>query len=347
MALTYNIRPDNKPQLNDPPDKFNSPSFAFYNDTYAEWDSEETINAIKSSLEIHHNVTLIEANEDAYTQLKNNRPDIVFNYSECSNGISREAQIPAMLDMLRIPYTGSDPLTLTTCLHKARTKEVLSYHNIPNPNFFLADSVSSLSGFALNFPVIVKPLGEGSSKGIFNNSFINNKEELVKSLEEKIKEYDQSFIIEEYLPGREFTIGILGNGQSAEVLPIVEINFDELPESLVPIYSFEAKWVEDTRDNPLNIFTCPANINGKIGAKIKETALAAYNILNCKDWSRIDIRLDKNDIPNIIEVNPLPGAIPDPQDNSCLPKAARANGISYEEMINRVLFFAAKRHNLI
>ncbi len=290
---------------------------------------------------------MVEANKDAYEKLKAIQPDIVFNYSEGANGLSREAQIPAMLDMLCIPYTGSDPLTLTTCLNKARTKEILSYHNIPNAKFTVAFENDLPKNFDLNFPIIIKPIGEGSSKGIFNNSYIGSKEELICALNSNVNNYNQPFIIEEFLPGREFTVAIIGNGDEAEVLPIVEMNFNSLPKDLVPIYSFEAKWVEDTRDKPLEIFSCPAKIDFEIERKIREIALSTYNILNCKDWSRIDIRLNKDDQPNVIEVNPIPGALPDPMDNSCFPKAARAYGLTYEEMINKVLFVAAKRHKLI
>jgi len=290
---------------------------------------------------------MIEANEDAYEKFRKHKPDIVFNIAEGANGISREAQIPAMLDMLQIPYTGSDPLTLTTCLDKARTKEILSYHKIPTAKFLYAETLIDLRNFNLNFPVIIKPVGEGSSKGIFNSSFVNNIQELKERLEYNFEIYKQPFLIEEYLPGREFTVAIIGNNSDIEVLPIVEINFDELPEGLMPIYSYEAKWIVDTRDNPLKIFTCPAEIDKNLEEKIKDVALKSYKVLRCRDWSRIDIRLDKDGEPNILEINPLPGILPDPDDNSCFPKAARAAGLSYEEMINKVLFTAVKRYNLV
>lgn len=290
---------------------------------------------------------MIEANEEAYEKFKNVRPEIVFNFAECANGISREAQIPAMLDMLNIPYTGSDPLTLTTCLDKARTKEVLTYYNIPNAKFLLVQNIEDLQNFNLKFPVMIKPVAEGSGKGIFNSSFINSIVDLEERLASNLENYKQPFIIEEYLPGREFTVALLGNDSETEVLPIVEINFSELPEGLIPIYSYEAKWVADTRDNPLDIFTCPAQIDKQLEDKIKNVALRTFKTLRCKDWSRIDIRLDADGEPNIIEINPIPGILPDPSDNSCFPKAARAAGLSYEEMINKVLITAAKRHNLL
>ncbi|HOI30601.1 MAG TPA: D-alanine--D-alanine ligase [Melioribacteraceae bacterium] len=346
VALTYNVKPEES-SFESAQLSLKSKNSSQFNDTYAEWDTFETINAIKDALELHHDVTMIEANEDAFEKFRRLRPEIVFNVAECANGISREAQIPAMLDMLSIPYTGSDPLTLTTCLDKSRTKEVLAYNGVPTSRFMFAESVDDLKDFNLSFPVMMKPVSEGSGKGIFNSSYINNIDDLRVRLKENLAEYDQPFIIEEYLPGREFTVAILGNNSDTEVLPIVEINFDQLPGNLLPIYSFEAKWVVDTRENPLNIFTCPAKIDLKLEKKIKDVALKTYRVLRCRDWSRIDLRLDSKGVPNIIEVNPLPGILPKPEDNSCFPKAARANGMTYNEMINKVLLTAAKRHNLL
>lgn len=347
VALTYNIKPEENIFGERTPLSLNSNSLKNFNDTYAEWDSLDTINAIKNSLELYHDVTMIEANENAFEKFKNTKIDIVFNVAECAYGSSREAQIPAMLDMLQIPYTGSDPLTLTTCLDKARTKEVLSYYKIPNAKFLLVQEISDLSNFDLSFPVIIKPVAEGSSKGIFNSSFINNFFDLETNLAELLQEYSQPFLIEEFLPGREFTVALIGNKNDLEVLPIIELNLHELPSELVPIYSYEAKWVVDTKDNPLNIFSCPADIDNNLENEIKEVAKKTFNILRCKDWSRIDIRLDANNKPNVIEVNPLPGILPDPDDNSCFPKAARTAGMNYEEMINRVLNTAAKRYGLL
>jgi D-alanine-D-alanine ligase len=347
VALTYNVKPEENNFSDTIPLSPNSKSSKNFNDTYAEWDTIETINSIKEALEIFHNVYMVEADENAFDKFRNIRPDIVFNFSECAHGISREAQIPAMLDMLQIPYTGSDPLTLATCLDKARTKEILSYHKIPTPKFLFAEAISDLAEFDLTFPVMIKPVAEGSSKGIFNSSFVNNLIELAQRLESNFETYKQPFLIEEFLPGREFTVAMLGNGLETEVLPIIEINLSELPKELVPIYSYEAKWVVDTRENPLNIFSCPADIDAELYNKISEISLKTFKVLRCRDWSRIDIRLDKNGNPNVIEINPVPGLLPDPSDNSCFPKAARAAGLSFQEVINKVLLTAAKRYNLL
>lgn len=307
----------------------------------------ETINAVKNALEINHDVIMIEANADAFEKFRNSGADIVFNIAENENGLSREAQIPAILDMLKIPYTASDPLTLSICLDKSRTKEILSYYGIPTPKFLLVQKIEDLEKFEIEFPVFVKPVAEGSSKGIFNSSYVSNLEELKSETQKYLVEYNQPCLIEEYLPGREFTVAILGNGNDAQVLPIVELNFEDLPDNMHPIYSFEAKWILDTKENPMDIYTCPAKIDEELRKKISDITLDSYNILRCKDWSRIDVRLDKNGEPNIIEINPLPGILPDPNDNSCFPKAARSAGIEYDELINRVLYYGAKRHNLI
>lgn len=354
VALTFNVKPEEETSTGVLSSKGSvtttsdlSAVTAAYNDIYAEWDSMETIEAVRNALALYHNVTLVEANESAFEKLKAVKPDIVFNIAEGINGISREAQIPAMLDMLKIPYTGSDPLTLATCLDKSRTKEILSYYKINNPRFITASTEEDLKEFNLSFPVIIKPIGEGSSKGIFDSSFIDNEDELRKTVINNFAAYNQPSLIEEFLPGREFTVAIIGNNSDTVVLPVVEINFDQLPKDMTPIYSYEAKWIVDRREDPLDIFTCPARLDGELEEKIKAVALKTYNILRCRDWSRIDIRLDASGEPNIIEVNPLPGILPDPKDNSCFPKAARAYGLDYNQMLNKVLYVSAKRHKLI
>ena len=349
VALTFNVKPESETFPEEVPSIPNNLKGQSQTqvDTYAEWDTWSTINAVKDAIECFHNVTLIEADHSAFQKLKELKPDIVFNIAEGYNGVSREAQIPAILDMLQIPYTGSDPLTLAICLDKARTKEILSYHKVPNAKFFIADSLNQVSDLNLKFPLIVKPISEGSSKGIFSSSFVKDVNELTSEVERILNEYNQPALIEEFLPGKEFTVAVIGNGNEAQVLPIVEINFKDFPDDFIPIYSYEAKWILDTTENPLDVFTCPAKIDSTLESKIKETVLRAYNVLRCKDWSRIDVRLDSDNEPNIIEVNPLPGILPNPEENSCFPKAARTAGLNYNDMINTVLLAAAKRYKIL
>lgn len=316
-------------------------------DRFAEWDEPETIEAVGAALAEVHSVTLIEADAYFYDHVREMRPDIVFNIAEGLNGISREAQVPALLDMLGIPYTGSDPLTLAICLDKSRTKEILTYHGIRNARFHVIWNTDEVPAISPVLPVMVKPLHEGSSKGIFDSSLARTPEELSAAVEKVVSGYNQPALVEEYLPGREFTVAILGNGADVRVLPIVEIRFESLPQGVNPIYSYEAKWLWDTIDNPLDIYECPARISPELEREIGEICSAAYRILRCRDWSRIDVRLDADNRPHIIEVNPLPGILPNPDDNSCLPKAARAAGIEYNTLIQSALGFAAIRHGLI
>ncbi len=349
VALAFNVKPESETfieSVSPNSQKSNSP-YKTSQDTFAEWDTWETINALRDALSIYHNVTLIEANEDAFEKFRQLRPDIVFNIAEGVFGVSREAQIPAMLDMLQIPYTGSDALTLAICLDKSRTKEILSYYRIPNAKFFVADNVGEIRENHFSYPLIVKPISEGSSKGIFSSSFVTNPEELVNEVDRINAEYNQSALIEEFLPGREFTVAILGNGKEARTLPIIEIRYDKYPDGVKPLYSYEAKWILDTKDSEFEVFDCPANLERSLEEKIIKACMETYKVLKCRDWSRIDVRLDKTGEPNIIEINPLPGIMPDPRENSSYPKAARAAGMTYDEMINSVLFAGCQRYNLV
>jgi len=327
-----------------PPNELNSDKKAI--DKYAEWDTRQTIDAVARALSLYHEVTLVEADENAYDRLRDGEFDIAFNIAEGMNGVSREAQVPAMLEFLGIPYTGSDPLTLATCLDKSRTKEILSYHGIATSRFVVANSFKEVSKAPLRYPLFVKPLHEGSSKGIYNSSYVKNAQALQREIERIHDDYEQPALIEEYLPGREFTVALLGNGNELRVLPPVEIRFDSLPSEALPVYSYEAKWLWDTKESPIEVFKCPAPIDDSLQAKIENVCRKAFEVLNCRDWSRIDIRLDSEGEPNIIEVNPLPGILPDPEEHSCFPMASRAAGFNYDQMMNAVLNAALKRLGL-
>ncbi|MEE9226032.1 MAG: D-alanine--D-alanine ligase [Bacteroidota bacterium] len=317
------------------------------NDFYAEWDTLETITAVKKALQERHNVTLIEANDRAFRKFQQLQPDFVFNMAEGLLGPSRESQIPAILEMLDLPYTGSDPLTLGICLDKSRAKEILCYHNIPTPPFTVLTDLRELDAARLSFPVVVKPLHEGSSKGIYSTSVVYTMEELTAQVALVLDVYGQPALVENYLPGQEFTVALLGNGKALTVLPMVEIRFDSLPEGVKPIYSYEAKWIWDQLVNPLDIFECPAKIDSVLGKKIQDVCRRAFRVLRCRDWCRIDVRLDKFGDPHILELNPVPGILPNPEDNSCFPKAARAAGMTYGELVNSVLDIAAKRCGML
>ncbi|HTY58764.1 MAG TPA: D-alanine--D-alanine ligase [Bacteroidota bacterium] len=310
---------------------------------FAEWDTADTVAAVRDALAERYDVTMIEADEDAYEKLRKIRPFFAFNIAEGLYGPSREGQVPSMLEMLRIPYLGSDPLTLGICLVKSRAKEVLAYNGIPTAPHAVVASVEECRTLRASFPAIVKPLHEGSSKGIYDSCVVKNAAELAREVGTVLETYGEPALVEEFLPGREFTVAMMGNGEALRVLPVVEIKFDALPPGANPIYSYEAKWIWDTVEKPLDIYECPARLDEPLRRRIESICRKTYAVLRCRDWTRIDIRCDAAGDPCVIEVNPLPGILPRPEDNSCFPKAARAAGMNYNGLINTVLDIALTR----
>jgi len=338
-------RPDEEP-----PSKIFNLSIAelLTRDEFAEWDAPATIAAVESALSQLGKVVRLEATEDFPERLRQTRPDIVFNIAEGFRGVNREAHVPAICEFFGVPYSGSDPFSLTLCLDKARTKETLTFHGIPTPRFAVVENLRDIESLTadLQLPLFVKPLHEGSSKGITDSNLCWDRNHLARQTKFLLENYRQPVLVEQYLPGKEFTCAVLGNGDEATVLPIVGMNFESLPKGALPIYSFDAKFVWDRPEKPLEIFQCPARITKKLQASIERVTLDAFRVLGCRDWARIDVRLDAAGNPNVLEVNPLPGILPDPADNSCLPKAARAAGIGYDELIQSCLKLAATRQGV-
>jgi D-alanine-D-alanine ligase len=337
VAFTYNMKRGDSEDAQEPPSS--------RCEAQAEWDSHETISAVKKALEERHKVIPIDATVDVYDALRMSRPDIVFNMAEGSSGPCREGHVPSILEYLNIPYTASDPLTLNICLDKSRTKEILAFHGLPTARFRVV-SEKDFSFNTLHYPLMIKPLYEGSSIGIWDNSLVRTRNEMRERVSWLLDRFQEPALVEEYLDGREFTVAILGNGTEARVLPIVEIKFDSLPRGVNPIYSYEAKWLWDRSTNPLQIFECPADLDSTLQAEIERICLEAFRVLRCRDWCRIDVRLDSANRPHILELNPLPGILPNPEDNSCFPKAARAAGLTYNQLINAVLDTACKRYGM-
>ena len=315
-------------------------------DLYAEWDDDVTIDAIEAALAEAGEVVRLEATEDFPVRLKESKVDIVFNVAEGLWGPNREAHVPALCEFWGVPYTGSDPLTLALCLDKGRAKEILAYRGIPTADFAVLTPGDRRRETIPRLPVMVKPIHEGSSKGITQASLCRTRAAVSREVSRVWQQYGQPALVERWLPGREFTCAILGNGAGARVLPVVEVDFDALPGGAERIYSYEAKWLWDRPEDPLEIFRCPAPLSRGLARQIEETVLAAYHALRCRDWARIDIRLDARGVPHILEVNPLPGVLPDPAMNSCFPKAARAAGMDYGSMIRGVLRAGAVRHGI-
>jgi D-alanine-D-alanine ligase len=334
IGLAYNEKPAQPSAADQPPQT---------TDAYVEWDEPSTIDAVVRALGPLGEVVRLEADASFPQKLILAKPDLVFNMAEGLRGPSREAHVPAICEYFGVPYTGSDPLTLTLALHKGRAKEILAFRGVATAPFAVVENPADLARLRLPPPLFVKPVAEGSSKGVLANNLCDSLEQLEERVLFLLEEYRQPVLVETYLPGPEFTVAILGNGAAARCLPVVAIDFTALPAGAPPVYGYEAKWLWDTLDKPLEIFQCPARVAPELYARIEAVALDAYRALDCRDWCRVDVRLDEYRIPNIVELNPLPGIIPDPRMNSCFPKAARAAGIGYDELIRMVVQIAWAR----
>lgn len=326
VGVMYNLKGE-PPEDGEPPD------------LSAELDSESTVLAVAEALRSYgHEVVLIEGNDTAYLRLLSGGLDIVFNMCEGLKGESRESHVPAILEMLGIPYTGSGVLTLAITLDKPLTKKILAYHGIPTAKFKVFQTEAEIDPTGLEFPLFVKPAHEGSSMGISPSSICRDQMELFREVKRLREAYKQPVLVEEYLPGREFTVGILGN-KNPIIFPVMEINFSVVPPEHGSVYSrqFKVEWFED------QYYLCPAPVDPDLEKALKETALKTYKVLECRDLARIDLRLDKNGVPNVMEVNPLPGMAPGFSD---YPRLAEKGGWSYQELVNGILACALRRYGL-
>jgi D-alanine-D-alanine ligase len=323
VALCFNLGKDLVPRDDEPPD------------LHCELDSEKTIHAIAGALASAGNeVMLIEADDDAPAKLAAARPDVVFNVAEGLRGESRESFIPAVCDALGIPYTGSGVLTLAVSLDKAMAKRVFAFEGVPTPPFCVIQPGQEIEAGNLRYPLFVKPLREGSSMGISERSRAENYEQLREQVLAIHHGYRQPALVEEFLSGREFTVGILGNEQ-VEFFPIMEINYQAVPEDH-NVYSrhFKAEW------SSWNYYFCPAPLSDIERYRLQETALAAYRAVGCRDLGRVDIRCDRDGQPCVMEINPIPGLSPGFSD---YPRMAEVGGYSHAELINAILERAVQR----
>jgi D-alanine-D-alanine ligase len=314
-------------------------------DYFSECDSEDTINSITAALRTKGH--MVEALDAEYPQLfsyfKKNRVDMVFNISEGKHGRLRESQVPAILDYLNIPYTGSHTFSLALAMDKALTKRILRAENIPTPNFQLFATGEEKLNPLLKFPLIVKPNYEGSAKGISISGVVNGEEALYGKIKELMRLYKQSVLVEEFIEGRELTAGILENIKTV-ILPILEIDFSSCKESGEYFYSWRMKEYRGNKELGLTpCFYCPARIDRATEARVKEIALKAHYAVGCADISRTDIRLSKDNTPYVLEINPLPGLNP---RESNFPIMAYAAGLEYEDLIGAILASASRRRGM-
>lgn len=306
-------------------------------DEEAEYDSIDTVLAIKAALETAgHNVILLEADKTLPEKLREVKIDIAFNIAEGSGGRCREAQIPAIFDFYGIPYTGSDATTLCIALDKALTKKLLSLHRISTPKYVLFSHEKQNQSLHLNYPVIVKPNAEGSSKGISDKSIVKSAKELRALVKENLKLYKSPMLAEEYIEGREFTVGIIGNGKDTRVLPPMEIIYKKETQENFHVYSYNVKQnYKEYID-----YQCPADLTEAQEKEMTDMSAKIYDILGCRDFSRIDYRMSAEGRIYFIEINPLPGLAPGYSD---YPMLAEKSGIEYTVLINSILHGALTR----
>lgn len=309
------------------------------NDSDAEFDSMDTVLAIRDALEGGGcGVTLLEADEKLPEKLQNGRVDIVFNIAEGIGGRGREAQVPAILSHFRIPFTGSDETTLCIALDKALCKRLLASYRIRTPAYRVVLKDQPDYGGVFRFPAIVKPNAEGSSKGISDIAVVEDRRAMQSLVSENIRRYGQDMLVEEYIEGREFTVGILGNGKDARAFKPMEITCLDR-ESRHRIYSYNVK------QNCMELvrYECPAAIDGETEAEMMNTALKIYKILSCRDFARMDFLLSGDGKLYFIELNPLPGLAPGYSD---YPMLAEFNGTDYVSLVRGILNCALARHGL-
>lgn len=338
-----------------------------------ELDSEKTVNGIVEALRSGgHEVTFLEASiwspYNLVERLEAYKPEICFNIAESHFGDGRESQIPALLEMLRIPYTGSKVLALALALDKPMTKRILHYHGLPTPEFQvfehsdepIDDDLVDEAG-ELRYPMFVKPTREGTSIGVTVDSIVHTVAQLRAQVALQLARYNQPIMAEHYISGREVTVGMLGNlrpnaarrlndriadhvlPDTLTFLPVLEMDTNAYADTQRDVYT---SWMKTELGPDEYKYFCPAPISDELALRLKLLAGAVFRVIGCKDVSRVDFRLDasQDDKPYILEINPLPGLSAGFSD-LCLQ--AEAAGMSYAELINAILDHAARRYGLI
>lgn len=302
-------------------------------DETAEFDREETIAAIDAALiRLGHETDRVGNAWSLVERLAaGSRWDLVFNIAEGMIGIGREAQVPAILDAYDIPYTFSDPLVMSLTLHKGMTKRVLRDLGIPTPDFFEIQYMDDIAAVDLPFPLFAKPIAEGTGKGISAASKVIDPEQLAVVCRRLLEKYRQPALVETFLPGREFTVGIVGTGAKARSVGAMEVIFNDGSADNAYGYSCKKDWMDTIEYRRADDAEAQLAI---------EYALAAWRGLGCRDGGRIDLRVDAHGVPNVIELNPLAGLQPDYSD---LPILCNLNGISYMQLMDMILASALER----
>jgi len=320
IGLTYDLRQDYL-------------DMGYGEEETAEFDKESTIEGIEQALQsLGHKTERIGHIKALAKKLADgNSWDLVFNIAEGLFGLAREAQIPALLEAYEIPYTFSDAFTLAVTLDKGLTKNIVREFDIPTADFFVLKSMDEIDNVNLPYPLFAKPIAEGTGKGITANSKIADKEELNKVCAELLEKFNQPVLIETFLSGDEFTVGIVGTGIEAKVVAVMEIVLGDNAEA--DVYSYDNK--ENYEDRVA--YKLASEENAK---KCEEIALKSWSALKCRDGGRVDVRMDSNGIVNFIEVNPLAGLN---HITSDLPIMCKLKGKSFISLIQDILESTVKR----
>lgn len=311
-------------------------AMGFSDEETAEFDRRDTIDALETAIQSAGHTTDRIGNIWSLTErlARGDRWDLVFNIAEGLYGLARESQVPALLDAYRIPYVFSDPIVLGVALHKAMAKRLIRDLGVDTPAFHVVETLSDVNDVKLTYPLFAKPVAEGTSKGVSGKSKIMTENELKAVCADLLHEFRQPVLIEEFLPGREFTVGIVGTGETARALGVMEVILLDKAEK--DVYSYENK--ESWRDRVTYRLA-----QDDVARRTAETALRAWNGLGCRDGGRVDMRVDRYGNPSFIEVNPLAGLNPEISD---LPILCGLNGISYQSLIASILESAIARARL-
>ena len=323
IGLTYDLRADYLA--------------AGYNDLdTAEFDREDTLDALETAIKgLGHATDRIGNVHRLIEQLaRGNRWDLVFNIAEGLNGIGREAQVPAILDAYNIPYTFSDPLVMSLTLHKGLTKRVIRDAKIPTSDFIVVENEGDERSVTFPAPYFIKPVAEGTGKGVSPHSILHHRSDISSACAAMRHTYNQPVLVERYLSGREFTVGIIGTGADAEALGTMEVIL--LAGAEAGVYSY----VNKERCEELVEYRSVRPSEEPLVQKVEDIALDAWRVLGCRDAGRVDIRCDEAGQPYFLEVNPLAGLHPDHSD---LPIICKGISLAYEELIERILASALKR----
>jgi len=320
IGLTYDLRSDYLKE-------------GYSEEETAEFDSDITIESVESTLQKLGYKTERIGNVKALLKKlgEGKRWDLVFNIAEGLYGIGREAQVPAVLDAFKIPYVFSDPLVLSLTLHKGLTKRVIRDCNIPTADFVIVEKPEDIEGINLEYPLFAKPVAEGTGKGIDSKSKVYNYDQLKEVCIDLLNRFSQPVLVETYLPGREFTVGVVGTGSEARIVGVMEIVITEKAK--------ESTYSYHTKENWRGVVEYPM-ATGEVERMCSDVALNAWRSIGCRDGGRVDLKMDAKGIPNFIEVNPLAGINPEHSD---LPMLAGKKGISFDQLIDSIVKSALKR----